>query len=199
MKNVPPAETEPSTSKQSLPPVVSRDDQDRPHVQHIPRPPEWDRAADRDDESESETDESDEDTEYEEGAEPEDDTQPEPEQSSSSTPAERGILLSFPHLELHGIELLELTSLHITVKCERCKDVLDVERLRSDGETSKQRELRCKKCANSMAARFRGDLIHANSVRGGYLDLDGCTVVDMLPRCVCSTAQVCLGHHTDSP
>jgi hypothetical protein len=25
-------------------------------------------------------------------------------------------------------------------------------------------------------------LIHQNSVRAGYLDLDGCTVVDMLPR-----------------
>ena len=24
--------------------------------------------------------------------------------------------------------------------------------------------------------------MHANSVRAGYLDLDGCTVVDMLPR-----------------
>lgn len=28
------------------------------------------------------------------------------------------------------------------------------------------------------------DLIHANSTRAGYLDLDGCTVVDMLPRYV---------------
>lgn len=27
------------------------------------------------------------------------------------------------------------------------------------------------------------DLMHANSVRAGYLDLDGCTPVDMLPRC----------------
>lgn len=26
------------------------------------------------------------------------------------------------------------------------------------------------------------DLMHANSVRAGYLDLDGCTIVDLLPR-----------------
>lgn len=26
------------------------------------------------------------------------------------------------------------------------------------------------------------DLMHVNSVRAGYLDLDGCTVVDLLPR-----------------
>ena len=29
---------------------------------------------------------------------------------------------------------------------------------------------------------FRRDLMHINSVRAGYLDLDGCTIVDMLPR-----------------
>jgi hypothetical protein len=26
------------------------------------------------------------------------------------------------------------------------------------------------------------DLLHANCVRAGYLDMDGCTVVDVLPR-----------------
>lgn len=26
------------------------------------------------------------------------------------------------------------------------------------------------------------DTMHVNSVRAGYLDLDGCTVVDLLPR-----------------
>lgn len=30
------------------------------------------------------------------------------------------------------------------------------------------------------------DLIHVNSSRAGYLDLDGCTIVDMLPRQVIS-------------
>jgi len=29
---------------------------------------------------------------------------------------------------------------------------------------------------------YRRELMHANSVRAGYLDLDGCTVVDLLPR-----------------
>lgn len=33
-----------------------------------------------------------------------------------------------------------------------------------------------------MTIGFRADLLHQNSVRAGYLDLDGCTVVDMLPR-----------------
>lgn len=29
---------------------------------------------------------------------------------------------------------------------------------------------------------YRMDLMHANSVRAGYIDLDGCTIVDLLPR-----------------
>ena len=29
--------------------------------------------------------------------------------------------------------------------------------------------------------------MHTNSVRAGYLDLDGCTVVDMLPRYLVSS------------
>jgi len=32
------------------------------------------------------------------------------------------------------------------------------------------------------SAGFRMELVHANSMRAGYLDMDGCTVVDLLPR-----------------
>lgn len=44
--------------------------------------------------------------------------------------AERGILLSFPSLQLEGIEILEISSLSVTVKCERCKELKDVNKLR---------------------------------------------------------------------
>jgi hypothetical protein len=33
-----------------------------------------------------------------------------------------------------------------------------------------------------MGTGFRPEFVHANSVRAGYLDLEGCTIVDMLPR-----------------
>lgn len=153
---------------------------DKSHIHHIPRPPEWDvQQHDSDDNSADSDPGSDFDTDDEDTAEEVEEVQ---EQAPASAPAERGILLSFPHLDLHGIELVDLTSLNITVKCERCKDITDVERLRSVAENAKMRELSCKKCAAVLAVRFRADLIHANSVRAGYLDLDGCTVVDMLPR-----------------
>lgn len=162
----------------------------RPHLHYIPRPPEWDHGTGVDDGTDSEGTAS----TFESGSSDEEGeeefTQP-PDESSPSGPAERGILLSFPHLELHGIELLELTSLNITVKCERCKDLMDIERLRTSSEDAKARETSCKKCANGMAIRFRADMIHANSVRGGYLDLDGCTVVDMLPSNFIPTCSEC--------
>jgi hypothetical protein len=150
------------------------------HIRYITRPPEWDTTAASDTDEGTATDESFEESAEEEeaGVEETQDGEPGP----STAPVERGILLSFPHLELHGIELLELVSLNITVKCERCKDTMDVERLRNATEASKEREVSCKKCATTFGIKFRADLIHANSVRGGYLDLDGCTVVDMLPR-----------------
>ncbi|RMZ11705.1 hypothetical protein D0860_03296 [Hortaea werneckii] len=114
------------------------------------------------------------------------------EEDVSGTPAEKGILLSFPNLELHGIELLEVSSLSITIKCERCKDTMDVHRLRNySGNASAMRQETCKKCAITMAVGFRSDMIHANSVRAGYLDLDGCTVVDMLPSNFLPTCAEC--------
>ena len=159
--------------------LPSTEGDDKSHVHHIPRPPEWDAVAGPDDSEDSESNESD----YETGDEDKDASEePDLTGSIAPAPAERGILLSFPQLEMHGIELLELISLNIIVKCERCKDTMDIERLRHSAETAKMREESCKKCATTFAVRFRADMIHVNSVRAGYLDLDGCTVVDMLPR-----------------
>lgn len=98
----------------------------------------------------------------------------------------RGTLVSFPHMELYGIELFQLVSLSITVKCDHCKDTIDVSNIKDTGKrdgTGTRSEI-CKKCANSLRISFRTDLIHSNSIRAGYLDLDGCTVVDLLLSCL---------------
>lgn len=173
---------------------------DRNHIQIIPRPPEWTFGGEGD--ANDGTDSSDS---YDSGDEFTDnvsDGGPDTAPGASSTAPERGILLSFPFLELRGIELLELVSLCVTIKCERCKDTMDVGNLRNSSETgsSKARTESCKKCASQVGIGkpsslisfpcrvyltvlgFRKELMHANSVRAGYLDLDGCTVVDMLPR-----------------
>lgn len=181
---------EPRSTADAPKATVRETESQRSHLQYIPRPPEWIRAADLDDGSDSEGSGSTFDTENSDDGR-EDETVHPSEEPTSSAPAERGILLSFPHLELHGVELLELTSLNIKVKCERCKDSMDIERLRNTAENSKAHETSCKKCANAMAIQFRGDMIHANSVRAGYLDLDGCTVIDMLPSQFMPTCSEC--------
>jgi len=153
---------------------------DRSHIKVIPRPPEWDvKATDSDSESSDEGEYS-----YDSGDETEGSAIAEEVAQASGAPVERGVLLSFPQLELHSIELMELTTLNITVKCERCKDTMDVLRLRNNvtGEAANMRDETCKKCASGLAVGFRADLMHAGSVRAGYLDMDGCTVTDMLPR-----------------
>ena len=163
---------------------TTKDGDDRSHIKVIPRPPEWfaDNAADES--SDSEYSDS-----YDSGDEDEDGgaaLEAVPEKRSTDGP-ERGISLSFPSLELYGIELLELASLSITIKCERCKDTMDINNLRDKAQKSES----CKKCAMPLSVGYRRELMHANSFRAGYLDLEGCTVVDMLPSNFMPTCSEC--------
>lgn len=166
---------------------------EKSHVIRIARPPEWDV-------DDSDTDLSSDDSLISEGEDSQDDVEIDTTGKEDNTtsmsvnvPAERGILLSFPGLELYSIELLELVSLSITVRCDRCKDVTDVLRLRnnSTGDNTGMKDASCKKCANNLSAGFRMDLIHVNSSRAGYVDVDGCTVVDMLPSNFVPTCSSC--------
>lgn len=167
---------------------------DKPHVHIIPRPLEW-MQAETDEESSTDSSFSEEsEAGGEEAEEPDTDVIP----TSGGSLAQKGIMISFPNLELHGIELLELVSLSLTVKCNRCKEVSDFERLRNNtqGDHTGMKEQGCKKCASSLAAGYRMDLIHINSSRAGYIDLDGCTAVDMLPSTFVPTCAECSTAYT---
>lgn len=160
---------------------------EKPHVQVIPRPPEWSTANQPSDEDESSDlyDSEDEVSDNDDGgiAVPQD---------SSTTGPETGVLLSFPSLELHGIELLKLALVAITVKCDRCKTTADVENIPPQkGDDPPAKTASCQKCANSMSVRYRGELMHTNSLRAGYFDLEGCTVVDLLPSSLIPTCSDC--------
>jgi len=168
--------------------------ENRSHIQIIPRPPEWSQEQ-SDDFSSSEGSDSDASQDgisqaSEEGG------ATIPEESTSPDPA-AGVSLSFPSLELYGIELLELTSLSVTVKCDRCKEMMDVKTIKAANIPSNKASIRvesCKKCANRLTIGYRRVLMHHMAHRAGYLDLDGCTVVDLLtshfvPTCSeCSTS-----------
>ncbi|ROT36235.1 CHY zinc finger domain-containing protein [Sodiomyces alkalinus F11] len=169
-------------------------DDERSHIKVIPRPPEWARRAgdpeDEEDSSDYSYDSSSDDGSDTDGApltaDPGDSVLP------SGSTRERGIALSFPGIELHAIELLRVSILSISVKCERCKTVNEITGLKD--ETEKMAS--CRKCAAGFAARFRSELVHQNSARAGFLDLAGATVADMLPS---TFVPVCAKCSTPSP
>ncbi|KAJ5168668.1 uncharacterized protein N7482_004262 [Penicillium canariense] len=161
---------------------------DKPHLHVIPRPPEWSVPEHRSDSDI--TDESSYEEDSEEDIEDEDDGGA-PVPAVVDTPG-RGIALSFPFLELYGIELLEVMHLAITIKCERCKEPMDIKNVPqiTDPKATPKTES-CKKCANSMSIGFRKLLMHSHANRAGYLDLDGCTVLDLLPSNFIPTCSDC--------
>nr|OQO22205.1 hypothetical protein B0A51_10870 [Rachicladosporium sp. CCFEE 5018] len=174
--------------------VLKSTDPDRPHLHVIERPPEWTMIGGTDDESDLSSSDG---YSYDSGDDIEDSHDSEDGGAPVSAPIEKGVLISFPQLELYGIELMELTTLNISVKCERCKDIMDVERLHNTSTSGGTgiRDASCKKCTTRFSVGFRADLMHANSVRAGYLDLDGCTVVDMLPSSFIPTCTECSTPH----
>ena len=90
----------------------------------------------------------------------------------------KGTSLSFPGMQLHEIGLVWLSSLCVRVKCERCKTVTDISCLKNNIEQTES----CKKCKLVLAVKFRQRLMYQNNNCAGYLDLVGCSAVDMMPR-----------------
>ncbi|KAK8178013.1 hypothetical protein IWX90DRAFT_422536 [Phyllosticta citrichinensis] len=178
-----------SATAQPIAGSADNDDQ-KGHIVTIPRPPEWHPSNAEDDDDEDSHDSYADDSE-EESSQDEDTLEGPRAESSPAAGPERGIALSFPHLELSGIELLELVNLCLTVKCTRCKDMRDFVNIKPN--STDVRTESCEKCANVLSIGYRMDMMHANSVRAGHLDLDGCTPVDLLtsnfvPTCSgCST------------
>lgn len=150
---------------------------DTSHIQVIPRPPEWSYVYGEDSEESSDSDNA-----GDGGVSLEEEHPPVP----GETP-ERGTMVSFPSIELHNIEILQISILGITVKCDRCRTVNEVSGLKPDVEKTSS----CKKCATPFAVKFRPTLVHEHSSRAGFLDLAGCKVADMLPSTFVPTCARC--------
>lgn len=184
-------------------------DSDRPHIKFIPRPPEWSMPAGPDGEdSDSPFEDSSDSYEHDSAEESQDGGAPIGDTTGSSSvvnaPA-RGTAVNLPGLELYGIELLEAKMISVTVKCDRCKEHTDIKNIKPTDDPSQQSPVKvesCRKCANTfnvgqpalifgntrmdasanVTLAFRRQLMHPNSQRAGYLDLEGCTAFDLLPR-----------------
>ncbi|KAL3953339.1 hypothetical protein ACCO45_013282 [Purpureocillium lilacinum] len=129
------------------------------HIKVIQRPPEWDRDTDSDEDTEESSDDGGAVLQSDQPAET-------PTEAPTDTP-ERGTMISFPYIELHGIEVLQISILSLTVKCDRCRT------------------------PNDMTGLKPGQLVHQNSTRAGFIDLSGCRVADMLPSTFVPTCSRC--------
>ncbi|KAK6333326.1 hypothetical protein TWF718_011143 [Orbilia javanica] len=177
-KDIP--EAEPSTETPTSPAVVEKP---RIIIVEKTRPPEWELE-----DSESDSEEiSSSDEEKEEGEEQAGSSQDPQQDSEATAPVfvssiERGTSISFPDIKLKNIELLELKTINLTMKCSRCKTVADINNIKAkENKHSRPKLLGCEKCASVIGIDFRREFIHENHTRAGFLDLSGCTVVDLLP------------------
>ncbi|KAG6009864.1 hypothetical protein E4U21_000966 [Claviceps maximensis] len=180
--------TQPSEAPTAGPSSAPPTEQEKSHIKVIPRPPEWDLLLDDSDESDGDGDES---GESDSGTDDDDDDGGAAlflnGNAEVSETIEKGTMLSFPSLELHGIELLQVSILSLSVKCERCKTTNDLTGLKPGvGKTAS-----CKKCAVQLTAKFHQTLMHEHSSRAGFVHLSGCKVADMLPSTFVPTCARC--------
>ncbi|RCI17161.1 hypothetical protein L249_2811 [Ophiocordyceps polyrhachis-furcata BCC 54312] len=148
------------------------------HVQVIPRPPEWTV----DESGESSTDSSDDMTDEDEAEE-----SIGMEGGTAREWPERGTLIQLPSVELHGIELLQIQSLSIRVKCDRCRTANEMTGLRPGLETTRS----CSKCTAVLRAAFRPQLVHASSNRAGWVEVTGGKATELLPSTFAPTCSRC--------
>ncbi|KAI5922777.1 hypothetical protein F4810DRAFT_671415 [Camillea tinctor] len=159
-------------------------DDGRNHVHFIPRPPEWsfgDESTNSGDSDES----WDSDDDSDDGGVALDSYQT--DVSGPAQQVERGTAISFPSVELYGVELLQVSVLNIGAKCARCKTINDITGLKPGLEKTSS----CRKCATEFTAKFRQEMVHESSVRAGFIDISGCTVADMLPSTFIPTCAKC--------
>ncbi|KAI0407232.1 hypothetical protein F4802DRAFT_554628 [Xylaria palmicola] len=163
--------------------TASRED-GKGHIHIIPRPPEWSYAPESGNSDESDSDFWDSSADSDGGGRIE---SHQPYVSSVAQQVERGTAISFPTIELYGIELLQISILNISTKCQRCKTLNEMTGLKPEAEKAAN----CKKCGSPLTATFRQEMIHQNSTRTGFVDVAGCTVADMLPSTFIPTCAKC--------
>lgn len=104
------------------------------------------------------------------------------------TTQEKGVAINST-MNLTNIALLEPCSISLTLKCLRCKAAgLPIDSLAS----SESRESRCLTCSSLLSMTFRGQAVHhPQSLRIGYLDLDGCLAITLGPASFIPTCLSC--------
>lgn len=173
--------TESSTTSKAKIEVI---DPARPHLRYVARPPEWNVSANNNDPDETESSFDDHSSAGEEDI---DDVESSIGGVTLPSSIEKGIQLSFPGSSLKGVELLAISKMSITVKCDRCKEPADFKDLTSNSQQSHT----CTKCSVVLTAAFHPQLMHLNSTKAGNVELENCSVVDLLPSMFQPTCAQC--------
>ncbi|KAJ3257807.1 hypothetical protein HK103_004275 [Boothiomyces macroporosus] len=109
----------------------------------------------------------------------------------------KGTQIRLMNIDLENISLLHSISLSISVRCLRCKDIGEFLSLKPSSNSENLQTNACKKCSTVYTANFRTDFVHLNSISLGFLDLEGCSVLDLLPSKYSATCSNC--NHEQSP
>ncbi|KAI5286967.1 hypothetical protein KEM54_006343 [Ascosphaera aggregata] len=189
-----------TSSGDTIHPSTSVDISDnKAHIHFIPRPPEW-NAGNRSSCSDSDSPVNGEDFSSDENDSDEYDAEEDGPQIPTPVnlpPTGRHVALSFPEMSMHNIELLYIRSLALVIKCERCKETAELRSLvvRNNDNQHPARPPKmsssCKKCGIVMSVEYRHELMHQGSNRAGYLLMQSCTAIDILPSQFTPTCSEC--------
>ncbi|KAJ1854146.1 hypothetical protein LPJ73_002525 [Coemansia sp. RSA 2703] len=111
-----------------------------------------------------------------------------------SKPLRRGTEIRFGRITMNNISLLHCHSLNLTVRCARCKGMVELKGIAPTLQTAKDCQLwkACDACASIMGIRFRPDWIFPGSTTLGFLDCSSCAPVDLLPSKYTLSCESCI-------
>ncbi|KAK7202637.1 hypothetical protein BZA70DRAFT_285633 [Myxozyma melibiosi] len=124
-----------------------------------------------------------------------DDEQGAQEDARKFTPPANATALNLPGIKLLNVAVLECTLLSLVVKCTRCKTEAELRDIRPHASTANSgaHSQTCEKCSSVLAVdSFYTEFVHPPiAERLGYVDLLGCTAVDILPSSFRPTCADC--------
>ncbi|KAJ2077988.1 hypothetical protein H4R24_004782 [Coemansia sp. RSA 988] len=122
------------------------------------------------------------------------------ESATFAKPDRRGIELRFGSVQLTNVALAHCHSLNLSVRCERCKDTVEMRGIAATTRMAIDRQhwQACSTCSTVVGVRFRPDWLFNGKTTLGFLDCAGCRPVDMLPSKLTLTCDVCATDDSDS-
>ncbi|KAJ2661180.1 hypothetical protein IWW48_002591 [Coemansia sp. RSA 1200] len=110
-----------------------------------------------------------------------------------AAPARRGTEIRFGIVQLTNISLAHCHSLNIAVRCNRCKERVEIKGVPQTLRGGKENQLwkSCDTCSTIVGVRFRPDWMFVGSTTLGYLDCSGCAPIDLLPSKFTLTCESC--------